>query len=383
MRPRHSHPGPRMDSAIAALYRLVGSFGQLRDLLRIVAEYTHADATHLCLDLGNGYLHEGFLSPRLDPERYRAHITGFREWSRHLPRHHPPHLSAATLDASNAIVISVHGGAGMTCAGGTAPISFIPHDTRLDSRHLAVGNGGRRAVPRSILTLMRAPERNAFGSKEHASLAYLLPHLCQVLQLTHNHEATRHVNSVLMETAGRYGRGIMLVDAQGRILHTNARAEGLAHDAQLLDNGRFWPSRYEDRQRLNHALRRSCETPGHATTITLRTAPHPLVIQVSPLPAHTDPMVSLLSPVRAILTLRLAQPVRASLADDIARHLRLTPAEFRLCQALVAGQRLKECAQQWHLAYDTLRTQLRSIFAKTGTTRQTELIALLDAFREG
>ena len=58
-----------------------------------------------------------------------------------------------------------------------------------------------------------------------------------------------------------------------------------------------------------------------------------------------------------------------------------TPAEFRLCDALARGLSLKACAQQWNRSYDTLRSQLKSILAKTGTHRQPELIALLDTFR--
>lgn len=55
----------------------------------------------------------------------------------------------------------------------------------------------------------------------------------------------------------------------------------------------------------------------------------------------------------------------------------LTPAEAGLAAELARGQSLQEIAAGRHIAYATARTQLRSIFAKVGCTRQGELIALL------
>ena len=80
------------------------------------------------------------------------------------------------------------------------------------------------------------------------------------------------------------------------------------------------------------------------------------------------------------LILRGAQsPTR--LPGSVAQHFQLTPAEFKLCEALVGGASLKRCAQNWGRSYDTLRSQLKSILAKTETHRQAELITLISIFK--
>jgi DNA-binding CsgD family transcriptional regulator len=62
----------------------------------------------------------------------------------------------------------------------------------------------------------------------------------------------------------------------------------------------------------------------------------------------------------------------------------LSPAEARLAVALHDGLSLTEIADRLTLSRETLRTQLRMVFDKTGTRRQGALIRLLaDLAREG
>lgn len=57
----------------------------------------------------------------------------------------------------------------------------------------------------------------------------------------------------------------------------------------------------------------------------------------------------------------------------------LTPAEARLADRLVAGASLNQVALNHGVSITTIRSQLRSIFAKTGTSRQAQLVALLSS----
>ncbi len=55
----------------------------------------------------------------------------------------------------------------------------------------------------------------------------------------------------------------------------------------------------------------------------------------------------------------------------------LTPAETRLAECLALGQSLAEIGERFHVSRETLKTQLRSLFGKTRTSRQGELVARL------
>ena len=63
-------------------------------------------------------------------------------------------------------------------------------------------------------------------------------------------------------------------------------------------------------------------------------------------------------------------------AEAIASVFDLSPAEIRILQRLLAGQAPAEIADDAGLAMPTVRSHLASIYGKTGTSRQSDLIRL-------
>ena len=55
----------------------------------------------------------------------------------------------------------------------------------------------------------------------------------------------------------------------------------------------------------------------------------------------------------------------------------LTPAERRLVSRLVLGKSLRTVSSELNITYETARSTLKSVFQKTGTHRQAELIVKL------
>ena len=64
-------------------------------------------------------------------------------------------------------------------------------------------------------------------------------------------------------------------------------------------------------------------------------------------------------------------------ARTLQHCFRLTPCEARLASALATGLRLTDIAERYRVEVGTLRAQLKSVFVKTGTQRQSELVSLL------
>lgn len=63
--------------------------------------------------------------------------------------------------------------------------------------------------------------------------------------------------------------------------------------------------------------------------------------------------------------------------DAIRTLFGLTAAESRLALRLLTGESLRSTAAALGITYESARSHLKSIFHKTGTHRQGELIALL------
>ena len=69
---------------------------------------------------------------------------------------------------------------------------------------------------------------------------------------------------------------------------------------------------------------------------------------------------------------------RQNVRDAKVRELfALTPAEWRIVSALYEGESLQGLAAVHKLSINTLRVQLASVFAKTRTHRQTELVSVI------
>jgi len=68
------------------------------------------------------------------------------------------------------------------------------------------------------------------------------------------------------------------------------------------------------------------------------------------------------------------EKAEARQADFLEARFELTPTEARLVVHLVAGASLRSCAKALGIKYETVRSYLKSVFRKTATHRQAELV---------
>jgi DNA-binding CsgD family transcriptional regulator len=81
--------------------------------------------------------------------------------------------------------------------------------------------------------------------------------------------------------------------------------------------------------------------------------------------------------VSTLLTLNALGPKPGPPAAILARTFRLTPSEAKLASVIARGASPEIAARELRISRETARNQLKSVFAKTDTHRQSELVALL------
>jgi DNA-binding CsgD family transcriptional regulator len=69
--------------------------------------------------------------------------------------------------------------------------------------------------------------------------------------------------------------------------------------------------------------------------------------------------------------------MRDSLTSRLNSFFHLTPAELRVALSLEKGLSAKDIAGLNQVSVTTVRSQIQSVFSKTGVNRQSELVALL------
>lgn len=83
----------------------------------------------------------------------------------------------------------------------------------------------------------------------------------------------------------------------------------------------------------------------------------------------------------AAIFVRKAELELPSTPEIIARHYRLTPSELRVLLAVIEVGGVPEVAEALGVADTTVKTHLGSVFAKTGTSRQADLVKLIAGFQ--
>ncbi len=178
--------------------------------------------------------------------------------------------------------------------------------------------------------------------------------------------------------------GVLFVDERARLLGLNRAAEQIleAGDGLSVRNGQLVAHAASQTRRLHHSVSRATASAhgngcgiGDVFSISRPSVRRSLSLLVAPLPGQHQ-ILTYRAPRVAIF---VTDPERESQSptDLLMCLYRLSPAEARLAGVLMQGISLREAADQLEVTYETARSQLKSVFLKTETSRQGELVRLL------
>lgn len=210
-------------------------------------------------------------------------------------------------------------------------------------------------------------------------LRRLMPHLQRAVVIHRQLMQSEQRSSALAAALDRLDLGVLLVENDGRLQMANRRGRQILSTAdglQLGANGL-------------QALQAAASAQLHKVLVRL-TAPGPETVELLALPraAGRPPLLVLAQrgepwpsrlPGRPPVTLfvRRSDETPEIPAQVLQQLYALTPAEIRLAQQIGQGLSLDAAAERLHIKRETARVQLRHIFAKTGVSRQAELVCLL------
>jgi len=236
----------------------------------------------------------------------------------------------------------------------------------------------------SKLSLFRPKNRGQFGDAECQLLRVLTPHLQRALELHNRVQRLEEKASAACDALDRLPQGVILLDAQQRPVFVNGAAQALlaAGDGLRLERNGLRAAVPEEHKRLAQLLAGAVATgrgqgiqSGGTCQISRDQSSSPLLMFVTPLRTGTVRI----GPTIPVAGVFLSDPDRGPRADaEITASLfGLTRAEARLSAKLASGRTLEEAAEELSVSLLTVRSQLKSIFGKTATSRQSELVRLL------
>ncbi|TAM12666.1 MAG: helix-turn-helix transcriptional regulator [Nevskiaceae bacterium] len=224
-----------------------------------------------------------------------------------------------------------------------------------------------------------------FSERDKALCRALLPHLKRSIRLHAHMDRLECDRRLFAGTVNRLLVGMVSLSRTGTLLDINDEAQRILDEKdgiRLHGNALAFENNQESRD-FQAMVRRALDdaptddsTAVEGLSITRPSGRAPLGVLVRAIPfgewsesGHRP---------AAVIFLRDPESNSDEPSRDLLRRLYgLTRMESALAMLLVEGLTLDEAAEQLDVRRNTARTHLRSIFCKTGVTRQTMLVRLL------
>ena len=234
------------------------------------------------------------------------------------------------------------------------------------------------------LSLQRAIAKSPYSDEELERFTLIGRHVESALRVSLRLINAEVVSAALSDALTRFGVGVFMVDAAGRVAFSNPAARSLLGDCLLLANGMLKASIASEQPALQAAIAEVLEhEPGTAfrkpSPILLREPSRDkyLAVYVLPVELPSGSIDRLLANVRALVLVvpsAVDQPPDPTVVRDL---LNVTTGEARVAALVGSGLPPREAAQRLGITEETARTTLKRVFAKVGVSRQSELAALL------
>lgn len=227
------------------------------------------------------------------------------------------------------------------------------------------------------LSMQRHQSEGAFSVEDKRLLARLGPRLTETATLST--AVGRAILSGMTGVLDRVHQPAIVLHRLGFVLASNAAAEaGFDDDIRVKDRRlAIWDKEAAVRlERIVQLMRFVPDTealPAEPIVVRRKEKP-PLLIRTLPIDGAAR---NVFLGARALLILTNLTPPQAPEPGALAQAFGLTQAEARVASMLVEGRSVNSIAEKLGVAPNTVRMQLKAVFAKTDTRRQGELIALL------
>ncbi|WP_232822977.1 helix-turn-helix transcriptional regulator [Oceanibium sediminis] len=213
------------------------------------------------------------------------------------------------------------------------------------------------------------------------TLPMLLRHLRRALRLAARLDRTDLECTVYSSALDRLAIGAIFLDAEGRIVHETPLARALidAGDGLRRVRGGLAACGGSADRSLQTAIRSALGLGGqpvteqHTMVVARASGLRDLGVIVRRTKAGGDSAGG----VGAVVMIRDADSGGTPDKDILRCLFDMTPAEADVARSLTAGLSLDETAEELGISRNTARAHLRSIFAKSGIRRQTELVRLM------
>ena len=232
----------------------------------------------------------------------------------------------------------------------------------------------------TTLFLQRGPSQPPFTPEEIEQLNTLLPHLQRAIQMRQRLSDLELGQNILASSLNMLAMPTFLFDEHGTVAHNNQSAATLLQDGHLrLEAGHVFAQDEKMTRKLNLELSKSIaasrneDDDMNRVVLLPRVNKLPMMLMITPLQLSGSSHMH-----GAALMFAFDPTAMPAVTCELVKKLfRLSTTEAELAIALCSGKTLDEFAFERGTSIHTVKTQLKSIYLKTGTKRQAQLVSML------
>jgi DNA-binding CsgD family transcriptional regulator len=248
---------------------------------------------------------------------------------------------------------------------------------RFDLEHMNMLCCASRDQHVEVLSLWRDSKRGPLDNKYSKLFDMLIPHLQLTLGLRGQLRCLESTTTFSVLSIEALSIASLLVTYDGTVLHINNPGKKLVNTGTLfgIAQGKLRMRTLNQSSQLQSILVSATQaTNPKGGAMEFNDGNRPIVMTAIPIPEDNRIATNDRC---ALVMLRDLSAIDQGKAQILRSLFRLSPSECRLAGLLLEGHELNECAGMLRITVGTARFQLKKIFEKTGTKRQSALLRLM------
>lgn len=220
-------------------------------------------------------------------------------------------------------------------------------------------------------------------AREHGRLCELLmPHMINALEISRHLSGTALVTSPICDPELDGAKPFLLLDRAGYVIACSPGFEEMARNSGVVDivKRRLVAKHFRHRGSMDRFMRDAVKAnliDTRPSGLRLSTEPYKrgFAFRATRLPVGDD-IFSVFRPAAMIIMIDLDRPTFAQ-RDELVALFELTEREAEVAVQIAAGRSPEQAGGILNITTNTIRQHIKSVYRKTGTVRQSELVQLI------
>ncbi len=247
-----------------------------------------------------------------------------------------------------------------------------------------IHDGAEHGVPNVNLSLYRSKSQAPFSDDAIRMMRLLYPHLKRALSINYRLMALERQSDSVVRATEQINEGAVVVNEACQAIFVNGVADRLlAKSGQVrLQNGTVEIGNPVENARFRMLISEACDpinkiTRSNPNVMTVAASENARKLRLTVCPTDV-PFLAARSPkAHAIIFISEEHEAVEDTVEIVAKRHQLTRAEVRVLKGIIEGLPIKSIAARLGVSANTVHTQINSIYSKTNTHRQSELMKLV------